>query len=64
MDATPNDSGASHVEVEGATDLNEPSSGLRLPSSDQVRAEIRRPAVWGLLLLIAAVLVLQLWLLF
>ena len=49
MDETPNDSGVSP----GST-----------PILEQVKLQIRRPAVWGLLLLIAIVLALQVWLLF
>ena len=35
-----------------------------LPGRDELRRQIRRPAVWGLLLLIAVVLIVQIWLLF
>ena len=31
---------------------------------DQIELQIRRPAVWGLMLLIAIVLALQIWLLY
>ena len=49
MDETPNDSGASPVKA---------------PVAEQIMQQIRRPAVWGLLLLIAGVLALQVWLLY
>ena len=49
MDETPSDSGVS------------PAKTTIL---EQVKLQIRRPAVWGLLLLIAIVLALQVWLLF
>jgi hypothetical protein len=49
MDETPSDSGASPVKA---------------PVSEQVKQQIRRPAVWGLLLLIGLVLALQVWLLY
>ena len=49
MDETPNDSGASPAKT---------------PLAVQLREQIRRPAVWGLLLLIGVVLALQIWLLY
>lgn len=49
MDETPNDSGASPA---------------RAPISERIDRQIRRPAVWGLLLLIVVVLAVQIWLLY
>ena len=39
-------------------------TGIHRLSGAQLRAELRRPAVWGLLLLIVVVLAVQIWLLF
>lgn len=49
MDETPNDSG---------------ELPAKPPLADQLAEQIRRPAVWGLLLLIAVVLAVQVWLLY
>jgi hypothetical protein len=49
MDETPSDSGASPV---------------RARLADRVREQLRRPAVWSLIVLIVIVLAVQIWLLF
>ena len=49
MDETPSDSGASPAHA---------------PLSDRVREQVRRPAVWSLIVLIAIVLGVQIWLLY
>jgi hypothetical protein len=49
MDEPPSDSG---------------ESPAKTPVAEQIRVQIRRPAVWGLLVLIAVVLALQVWLLY
>jgi hypothetical protein len=78
MDETPNDSGALPVNAPGEIDavaeeavddgLHAESrwgeSGLRRLSGDELRAQVRRPAVWGLLVLIVVVIAVQVWLLF
>jgi hypothetical protein len=77
MEETPNDSGASlnsaplpaepvdlpiPDEVSPASRWGE--TGIRRMSSEELRQEVRRPAVWGLLLLVAVVILFQVWLLF
>ena len=77
MDETPNDSGAllnsapipaEPVDVPDSSDVPPASrwgeTGIRRLSSEELRQEVRRPAVWGLLLLIAVVILVQVWLLF
>lgn len=76
MDETPNDSGASASDLETASSMavesetiepmpSAPSAGgFHLPSGEELGELVRRPAVWGLLLLIAVVLIVQIWLLF
>jgi hypothetical protein len=49
MDETPSDSGESPVSV---------------PLSDRVREQLKRPAVWSLIVVVVVVLALQIWLLF
>ncbi len=77
MEETPNDSGASRTNAPLATapivsDVagDEPESsgwgetGIRRLSREELRQQISRPAVWGLLLLIVIVISVQIWLLF
>jgi len=75
MDETPNDSGALPTNVPAATvdeahgGGDSPASrwgetGIRRLSAEELRQQIRRPAVWGLLLLIVVVIAIQVWLLF
>jgi hypothetical protein len=75
MDETPNDSGALPANAPAAPvdeaqgDGDAPASrwgetGIRRLSADELRQQIRRPAVWGLLLLIVVVIAVQVWLLF
>ncbi len=73
MDEAPNDSGGPPTElVPGPTiesteavqpDDRDPG-GFRVPTAEDLRTQLRRPAVWGLLLLIMVALAIQLWLLF
>jgi hypothetical protein len=39
-------------------------SGIRRLSGDELRVQIRRPAIWGLLVLMVVVIAVQVWLLF
>ncbi|MGC4047608.1 MAG: hypothetical protein QM758_27760 [Armatimonas sp.] len=76
MDETPNDSGASanspsdeapaeqHIEPVELAPVAASTAVVHAPMSHKVGEIIRRPSVWGLLLLIAVVLVVQVWLLF
>ncbi|HET9659247.1 MAG TPA: hypothetical protein VFP05_02885 [Thermomicrobiales bacterium] len=78
MDETPNDSGVLPASAPVELDEMAPEvvdegrvagsrwgeTGIRRLSSDELRAQIRRPAVWGLLVLIAVVIAVQVWLLF
>ena len=75
MDETPNDSGDSPVDpvsnqeiVLATTAPSEPNEAVGSPAStsrsELLAEQIRRPAVWGLLVLIAVVLVVQIWLLY
>jgi hypothetical protein len=75
MDETPNDSGALPANAPVATvdpapgDRESPASrwgetGIRRLSAEELRQQIRRPAVWGLVLLIVVVIAVQVWLLF
>ena len=75
MDETPNDSGDSPVDpvsnqeiVLAITASSEPNAPVSSPAStsrsELLVEQIRRPAVWGLLVLIAVVLVVQIWLLY
>ncbi len=75
MDETPNDSGdspASPVSTQepvpasaASSELNDPIvSRTSISLSDRFGEQIRRPAVWGLLVLIVVVLGVQIWLLF
>ncbi len=38
--------------------------GFHAPAAQEFRAQLRRPAVWGLALLIVVALAIQIWLLF
>ena len=75
MDETPNDSGALPANAPAATvdaaseEGESPASrwgesGIRRLNAEEFRQQIRRPAVWGLLLLIVVVIAVQVWLLF
>jgi len=73
MDETPSDSGARATErlpggaVESAEAVRPgegAAGGFRLPPTLEWRAQLRRPAVWGLALLIVVALAIQIWLLF
>lgn len=78
MDGTPNDSGvlpaSAPVETDGfvpevagegrVAESRWGESGIRRLSGDELREQIRRPAVWGLLVLIVVVIAVQVWLLF
>lgn len=77
MDETPNDSGAlptsapvaiapleTAAQEDESTTARWGESGIRRLSAEELRQQVRRPAVWGLLLLIVVVIVVQVWLLF
>ena len=77
MGETPNDSGDSPVSDQLEDSVMDEPAGASPPIVDGVestpgnswrnvdwRNQIRRPAVWGLLLLIGAVLLAQIWLLY
>lgn len=72
MDETPNDSGESPANVPAEPDTVDGETtgsrwgetGIRRMSADEVKAQVRRPAVWGLLVLMAVVIAVQVWLLF
>lgn len=77
MDETPSDSGALATSALAATtggsraasssEADESrwgETGIRRLNSSELWAQFRRPAVWGLLLLIAVVIAVQVWLLF
>lgn len=50
--------------VQPAVTRENRSMAAGLPGRDELRKQLRRPGVWGLLLLIAVVLIVQIWLLF
>lgn len=75
MDDTPNDSGElpdNAIPIIEPSSQEDPSGVVQAsvvsqstpPRAVAMGAFVRRPAIWGLLVLIAAVLVAQVWLLF
>ncbi len=75
MDETPSDSGelpdnstANDELTARETESGEVKASVvpppTVPRAVSIGAQIRRPAIWGLLVLIAAVLVAQVWLLY
>ena len=72
MDETPSDSGDSPVDENGPVEPPQPIEFVEaspvIPEASwrsiDWAEQIRRPAIWGLLLLIAVVLAVQVWLLY
>jgi hypothetical protein len=55
---------AAHDAVQPTATPENGSMAPAPPRSEELRRQIRRPAVWGLLVMIAVVLIVQIWLLF
>lgn len=73
MDETPSDSGAPPTEllpgatmesIEAVRPRDTDHGGFHAPAAQEFRAQLRRPVVWGLALLIVVALAIQIWLLF